>query len=140
MATTDRDTAERLRLIEIDGGIRREDDGARVHLTLREGVHLRRVLAEVVLDAEQFMTLARGGTVYVNGTGPREFDGGDALLDALDLVTSPDGKPTGRSVAEIRDDLIALTSATRTRIPFEGTQALHRAMRGTTPRKVPTDD
>lgn len=128
----------RLRLIEIEGGIRQEDDGARVHLSLREGDGLRRALADIVLTAEQFMALARGGTIFANGAVPVEMVGGDKLLDALDQVTSHNGRLTDRAPSEIADDLVNQLSA-HERVGLMRAQPLRAALRSNTPRKVATD-
>lgn len=143
MSTIDRDAAERLRDIEIDSGVRHDADtgAARIHLTLRELGGLRRTLGEVVLSAEQLVALARGATVRVSGRVPREFDDGDALLDALDLATSYTDRPTPRSASAIGDDLLTDLGIGPGQATYRhnATTALTRAMRSRGPRKAPAD-
>lgn len=143
MATTDRDTAERLRLIEIDSALRPDSDtgDVRIHLTLRELDGLRRTVGDVVLRAEQFMALARGATVRASGLVPVEFDGGDALLDALDLATSDTDRPTPRTPAAIAEDLLTDLGIGPGQADYRhnATTALTRAMRSRGPRKAPAD-
>lgn len=137
-------STDRLREIEIDSGLQRTDDNAatRVHLTLREHGGQRRVLADVVLGAEQLFAIARGTPVRANGMVPREFEGGDALLDALDRVTSGDGQRTTRAPAEIAEALLHVVTVGHglSRVPFDGITAVRRALRGTTPRPIPEKD
>lgn len=135
------DPTARLRDIEIDSGVSHDAGATCIRLTLRELDGLRRTLGEVTLSAEHLVALARGGTVRTIGLVPVEFTGGDALVDALDRATSGDGKLSPRAPAQIAETLLSILAAgfksmggDRAMVPFDGTTAIRRALRGTRPR------
>lgn len=135
----------RIRDIEIDTAIRRSVQlGDGLHVTIREAGGLRRTLAEFTLDEHQTLALMRGSSATAErGTVAAEFAGGDALVDALDAVTSTDGKLTDRSPANIADDLLddLGMNVGQARSDYVRRHALLRALRSKTPRPIrPTEE
>lgn len=124
--------------IEIDSGSERVDGVCKLHVRVTEADGLRRRLVTFTLTDEQIVSLVRGGAFVAPGTRAVEMDGGDALLDALDVLTSADGKRTDRSAANIADDLLDDLGMNRgqARPDYVRSHVLRQALRGTAPRKV----
>lgn len=93
--------------VEIDSGIERADGTATLRVIVREADGLRRTLATFGLSDEKAINLVRGDAFVTTGGRPGgPMDDLTALVGALDVLTSPDAEPTGRSPREIADDLL----------------------------------
>ena len=131
----------RPRFVEVDSGVERVDGVGKLHVRITEADGLRRRLVTFTLTDEQIVNLVRGGAFVAPGTRAVELDGGDALLDALDLATSDTDRPTPRTPAAIAEDLLTDLGIGPGQADYRhnATAALTRALRGRTRRTTPEE-
>lgn len=124
--------------VEVDSGIERADGRSTLRVEVREADGLRRHLVTLMLDDERALNLVRGGAFVALGSRAAEMDGADALVDALDVLTSDDGKRSTRSPREITDDLLADLGIDPEQAITDSRRsgALRKLLRSDRPRKV----